>query len=149
MSTSQGRIARADSALRREAGVPPFEDAMDLACRVEGVDPEIFSATEGPRVEAAKSVCRSCNHRDACLAWAVRTDQKHDTWGGKTRAERVAMARPRPVVHLIAPDQPASSCCDRSPGELPYADGHRLTADRNRATCPALSTDAAEHLELP
>lgn len=93
MSTSKGRIARADTMLQREAGTPPFADATDLACQQPGIDPEIFWVTEGPGTAAAKDVCRSCPRRDDCLSWAIETDQQHGTWGGKTRAQRVVMRK--------------------------------------------------------
>lgn len=65
-------------------------------CRAE--DPELFFpvGVSGPaqvQNEAAKTVCRRCPVRDACLAWAVSTGQSDGVWGGLSEDERRAMKR--------------------------------------------------------
>ncbi len=80
-----------------------------LAACADG-DPDLFflPVEQGPLVEAAKSVCRTCPVLRSCLAWAVRhPDQAlHGVWGATTSAERRALARmaeqsPPPPAHLV------------------------------------------------
>lgn len=98
MSTSQGRITRANAAVWRTTDVPPFAMDPDLACRQPGVDPEWFFPT-GTSIEQrvantqARATCRRCPRRDECLAWALDTNQPHGTYGGKTRAQRDVIRR--------------------------------------------------------
>jgi hypothetical protein len=47
------------------------------------------------------------------------------------------------VVHLIADGRATTSCCGRTPFELPHA--HRLTVDPEQATCVQR---AGEHTEV-
>ncbi|WP_329131274.1 WhiB family transcriptional regulator [Streptomyces sp. NBC_00670] len=68
------------------------------ACRTE--DPDLFFpvGTTGPallQIEEAKSVCRGCPVRDACLEWALETGQNIGVWGGTTEMERRALKRRR------------------------------------------------------
>lgn len=66
------------------------------ACRDE--DPELFFpiGTSGPallQVDEAKAVCRHCDVREDCLAWAMQTGQDAGVWGGLTEDERRALKR--------------------------------------------------------
>lgn len=45
------------------------------------------------RISEAKKVCGICPEREACLAWALSTDQSYGVWGGKTERERRIMRR--------------------------------------------------------
>ncbi len=61
------------------------------ACRYE--DPELFfpigvTGPALPHIAAAKAVCRGCPVRDACLAFAVTTNQDYGIWGGLDEEER-------------------------------------------------------------
>lgn len=40
------------------------------------------------RIQAAKAVCRSCPVQDACLGFALETNQEAGVWGGKDEEER-------------------------------------------------------------
>lgn len=40
------------------------------------------------QIEAAKAVCQSCPVADACLAFALQTNQDAGVWGGKDEDER-------------------------------------------------------------
>ncbi len=71
-------------------------------CRDE--DPELFfPPTEEPsvagnaQVALAKDVCESCPVKDACLAWALDTEQAFGVWGGKSSLERRALLGLRPL----------------------------------------------------
>ncbi|MFD9392106.1 WhiB family transcriptional regulator [Streptomyces sp. NPDC060000] len=66
------------------------------ACRRE--DPDLFFpiGTSGPallQMEQAKAVCRQCPVREACLEWAMDTDQTLGVWGGTGENERRALKR--------------------------------------------------------
>lgn len=61
-------------------------------------DPELFFpiGNTGPallQIEEAKAVCRRCPVRDACLMWALDTNQHDGIWGGLSEDERRAMKR--------------------------------------------------------
>ncbi|MER6558864.1 WhiB family transcriptional regulator [Streptomyces sp. NPDC001027] len=66
------------------------------ACRRE--DPDLFFpiGTSGPALmqeEQAKTVCRRCPVQEACLEWAMETDQTLGVWGGTNETERRALKR--------------------------------------------------------
>ncbi|GGQ67754.1 MULTISPECIES: WhiB family transcriptional regulator [Streptomyces] len=66
------------------------------ACRHE--DPDLFFpiGTSGPallQMEQAKAVCGRCPVREACLDWAMETDQTLGVWGGTGENERRALKR--------------------------------------------------------
>lgn len=61
-------------------------------------DPELFFpiGNTGPawlQIEEAKQVCRKCNVREQCLAWALEAGQDHGVWGGMSEDERRALKR--------------------------------------------------------
>ncbi|MDQ0681637.1 WhiB family redox-sensing transcriptional regulator [Streptomyces achromogenes] len=66
------------------------------ACRRE--DPDLFFpiGTSGPALmqeEQAKTVCRRCPVQEACLEWAMETDQTLGVWGGTSETQRRALKR--------------------------------------------------------
>jgi WhiB family transcriptional regulator, redox-sensing transcriptional regulator len=66
------------------------------ACLEE--DPELFFpiGNTGPailQIEEAKAVCRRCEVREQCLAWALEAGQDHGVWGGMSEDERRALKR--------------------------------------------------------
>jgi hypothetical protein len=44
------------------------------------------------RKKQAKAICNPCPVKAQCLELAIRTDEPAGIWGGKTRAERVALS---------------------------------------------------------
>ena len=68
------------------------DDWRDRAsCR--SVDPDLFFpvGTTGMalvQIENAKAVCRSCDAMDACLEFALQTNQESGVWGGTSEEER-------------------------------------------------------------
>jgi WhiB family redox-sensing transcriptional regulator len=44
-------------------------------------------------IEAAKAVCRTCPVRDACLRFAIETNQEAGVWGGTSEDERDRIRR--------------------------------------------------------
>jgi WhiB family redox-sensing transcriptional regulator len=89
----------------RPDAVTPFSESefckpMDWrdrsACLDE--DPELFFpiGNTGPailQIEEAKQVCRRCDVREQCLAWALEAGQDHGVWGGMSEDERRALKR--------------------------------------------------------
>jgi len=68
--------------------------ATELPC---SDDPELFFAESPDDVELAKSLCRSCAVRTACLAGAIARAEPWGVWGGELflRGEIVPRKRPR------------------------------------------------------
>jgi WhiB family transcriptional regulator, redox-sensing transcriptional regulator len=66
----------------------------ELPCRD---DPELFFAESPDDVEFAKSLCRSCAMRTACLAGAIARAEPWGVWGGELflRGEIIPRKRPR------------------------------------------------------
>ena len=61
------------------------------ACR--DTDPDLFFpvGTTGQaidQIEAAKAVCRLCASREACLEFALATNQESGVWGSTSEEER-------------------------------------------------------------
>jgi WhiB family redox-sensing transcriptional regulator len=67
---------------------------LELPCRD---DPELFFAESPDDVEFAKSLCRGCAARIACLAGAIERREPWGVWGGELflRGEVVPYKRPR------------------------------------------------------
>ncbi len=66
------------------------------ACR--SLDPNLFfpAGATGAAVEhiqAAKAVCRSCPVVEACLRFAIETNQEAGIWGGRDEDERRRLRR--------------------------------------------------------
>jgi hypothetical protein len=83
--------ARRDPRLLRAAA----ERQDDQAWRVRGVcrsvDPEVFFPAPNEASDTAIGLCRTCDVRGACLAWALEVGDCHGVWGGTTARERRAM----------------------------------------------------------
>jgi WhiB family transcriptional regulator, redox-sensing transcriptional regulator len=69
-------------------------NGLELPCRD---DPELFFAESPDDVEFAKSLCRGCAARIACLAGALERREPWGVWGGELflRGEVVPYKRPR------------------------------------------------------
>ncbi len=71
---------------------------LQAACR--GQDSAAFfppphferKETRLARERFAKSVCRGCPVKEACLDYALRTHEPHGVWGGLNEFERRALA---------------------------------------------------------
>jgi WhiB family transcriptional regulator, redox-sensing transcriptional regulator len=82
----------------------PELSAIELSSQAFGTaelpcsdDPELFFAESPDDVEFAKSLCRSCAVRTACLAGAIARAEPWGVWGGELflRGEIVPRKRPR------------------------------------------------------
>jgi WhiB family redox-sensing transcriptional regulator len=56
--------------------------------RCAETDPEAFFPEKGESTRRAKLVCRGCEVRAECLAYALRTEQRFGVWGGTSDRER-------------------------------------------------------------
>ena len=74
--------------------VSPAPVRRPLPCRVE--DPELWFADSPAQLELAKSFCRDCPLRDACLAGALDRAEPWGVWGGEIFERGVVIARKRP-----------------------------------------------------
>ncbi|GII77108.1 hypothetical protein Sru01_20900 [Sphaerisporangium rufum] len=79
----------------RDILLPDVSWLRRAACRSE--DPELFFpiSAKGPghaQHERAKSVCRRCPVRGACLDYALRAHEEHGIWGGTDPDERRSRA---------------------------------------------------------
>ena len=63
------------------------------ACR--GVDPDVFYPSTDEEAEEAKSICRVCPVREACLEYALANRERDGVWGGATERERRRIVRQR------------------------------------------------------
>lgn len=50
-------------------------------------NPRFFPETYGGK--SAIAVCKTCDVEALCLDYAIRTNQHHGVWGGKTRSQRL------------------------------------------------------------
>jgi len=72
----------------------PGEDWRESAA-CAGTDDALFFPVgdEGPLVDQAKSICAACPVSDACLQYALSTNQTEGLWGGMTSGERRRLRR--------------------------------------------------------
>lgn len=72
-------------------GTPPVALLPDRACA--DVDTKVFFPTTGENGIKAKAICGICPHRQACLDWALATEQSWGIWGATSPEERAEMKR--------------------------------------------------------
>lgn len=92
-------------------------DSWRAAAACREVDSEIFFPVgfTGQAIEVAakaKAICASCSVREACLAFALQTNQQFGIWGGLDEEERREVRRSWRRQRLHAPvgpegDQPS------------------------------------------
>lgn len=77
--------------------LPVFEpEPWTEAALCAQTDPEAFFPDKGGSTRDAKAVCRRCDVRDECLAFALRHDERFGIWGGLSERERRKLKQPRP-----------------------------------------------------
>ena len=89
---TSGEILTAPAVSAMELSNQVFRTA-ELPCRD---DPELFFAESPDDVEFAKSLCRSCAVRTACLAGALARGEPWGVWGGELFLQGVVIPRKRP-----------------------------------------------------
>ncbi|QDQ14694.1 WhiB family transcriptional regulator [Streptomyces spectabilis] len=55
--------------------------------------PDFFFPDPGSSVREAKRICRLCDMRSACLAYALDNDERFGVWGGLSEKERQSLRR--------------------------------------------------------
>jgi WhiB family redox-sensing transcriptional regulator len=70
------------------------EPDSPMPCRVN--DAELWFAESPADVEFAKSLCRTCPVREACLAGALERREPWGVWGGELFIAGVVVPRKRP-----------------------------------------------------
>ncbi|MEI5097473.1 WhiB family transcriptional regulator [Streptomyces sp. PmtG] len=60
-------------------------------CAQTGSD--FFFPDPGSSVREAKTICRMCDMRTACLAYALEHDERFGVWGGLSEKERLNLRR--------------------------------------------------------
>lgn len=74
------------------------DDDWRTQAACQDTDPDLFFpvGTTGPAIEqidAAKSVCNSCEAKNPCLDFALATNQDSGVWGGTSEDERRKLRR--------------------------------------------------------
>lgn len=71
------------------------EETWREAAACSGSDTALFFpiGDEEESAEAAKAVCAACPVAEACLQYALSTNQTEGVWGGMTGAERRRLRR--------------------------------------------------------
>jgi WhiB family redox-sensing transcriptional regulator len=81
----------------RESGRGEPEPSQDLAWRERALcaqtGPELFFPEAGGSVREAKQICRACEERAECLAYALANDERFGVWGGLSEKERRRLRR--------------------------------------------------------
>lgn len=85
------------------AGVPGLTDRWREQAACRSTDPELFFpvGSTGPvleEIQAAKAVCARCPVSQACLQFALDTNQDTGIWGGTTEEERRRLRRSRVAI---------------------------------------------------
>lgn len=75
-----------DRPLCAEVGTQPF---------FPDVDDTRERDTATLTMQAAKRLCKRCDHVQECLTWALTTGEDHGIWGGTSPAERKSLKRQR------------------------------------------------------
>lgn len=114
MSNPDKHQWRASQLLRLRAGYPDDEEETwrsAAACRF--TEPDLFfpisaSGRALGQVAQAKAVCAGCPVRRECLAFALRTRERHGIWGGLTEYELHQLWSQNELPHLHGDHQAAS-----------------------------------------
>ena len=101
-------------------------------------DPELFFpiGNTGPailQIEEAKQVCRRCEVREQCLAWALEAGQDHGVWGGLSEDERRALSAATPAPGCVPRPDPRLRA---SPAARPATPGRRPARGPRRSPAP-------------
>lgn len=75
---------------------------MDRAACI-GAPFEVFFPTRGADVDAAKVICRCCQVRSECLAYALNTGEKYGIWGGTSERQRRRLRKQLNLSEAPAP----------------------------------------------
>ena len=62
---------------------------MSAACDSDTAD--LFFSNDPSLLKRARAICRTCEVAEECLAHAIRHNERHGIWGGKSRRERLEL----------------------------------------------------------
>jgi WhiB family redox-sensing transcriptional regulator len=71
-------------------------DDWRMAALCAETDPDVFYSDRGEgggKTRVARSICRRCMVRRACLDYALRHDERFGVWGGLSPVERGRLRR--------------------------------------------------------
>jgi WhiB family transcriptional regulator, redox-sensing transcriptional regulator len=98
---------------------------------------DVFYPEQGELVERAKAVCRACEVRVPCLAYALEISDRDGIFGGFTERIRLKIAREhragRPLEDIIAEDDAAFYARIERSAELAEAAAERKRASAKRS----------------
>lgn len=69
--------------------------------RCAEVGSEIFFPETGDPSLAARKVCGGCEVREACLDYALKTNQQHGIWGGLSPNQRARLRSGKPTARQL------------------------------------------------
>lgn len=69
---------------------------LDGALCTEVDSGDMWFPSKGESNRDAKTICRACPVRDACLQWALEHDERFGVWGGLSERERRRLRPPAP-----------------------------------------------------
>jgi WhiB family redox-sensing transcriptional regulator len=105
---------------------------LDKAVCVQ-VGGDLFFPEKGEYTDQAKAMCRSCEARVSCLAWALKSGERAGIFGGFTERPRLAITRQhragKSLEDIIAEDDAAFYARTEALGT---AKDRRLAAERRR-----------------
>ena len=113
-------------------------------------DPELFFpiGNTGPailQIEEAKQVCRRCEVREQCLAWALEAGQDHGVWGGLSEDERRALKRRNARARVaLRPDPQSCGTSSDDPGRRPAR-----RRRRSRSCPPSSDSTSVRTIDSP
>lgn len=95
-------------AITAEAFAAAIDWRVDAACR--DTDPDLFfpvgsTGAAVDQIASAKKVCVSCRCKDACLDFALTTNQDTGVWGGTSEDERRVIRRKMRAAANLAKQQ--------------------------------------------
>lgn len=64
----------------------------------KGANADLFFPERGASTRTAKSICRECTVREACLEFAIATGEKFGIWGGMSERERRKVRKDRQIA---------------------------------------------------
>lgn len=78
----------------KNRGYPPTA-ATDQRVRCADEDPNVFFEADVRNTREAIAICQYCPVREACLEFALDTDQGWGVWGGTTPDQRLDILQKR------------------------------------------------------
>lgn len=89
MSAAPGRPQGSHGITRQEADLDAFSDR----CLAKGEPISTFYPPTGAAATRAKQFCAACPVKDACLAYALKYDERFGVWGGTSEKDRFRIKR--------------------------------------------------------